>query len=41
VRIAALDLGTNSFHLLVVDAHPDGPDIDKVAPQVIFKEEST
>jgi exopolyphosphatase/guanosine-5'-triphosphate,3'-diphosphate pyrophosphatase len=24
VRIAALDLGTNSFHLLVVDAHPDG-----------------
>jgi exopolyphosphatase/guanosine-5'-triphosphate,3'-diphosphate pyrophosphatase len=23
VRIAALDLGTNSFHLLVVDAHPD------------------
>src|SRR5919206_3757146 len=24
MRIAALDLGTNSFHLLVVDAHPDG-----------------
>lgn len=24
VRIAALDLGSNSFHLLVVDAHPDG-----------------
>ncbi|HEX8769533.1 MAG TPA: Ppx/GppA phosphatase family protein [Acidimicrobiales bacterium] len=23
MRIAALDLGTNSFHLLVVDAHPD------------------
>jgi exopolyphosphatase/guanosine-5'-triphosphate,3'-diphosphate pyrophosphatase len=24
VRIAAMDLGTNSFHLLVVDANPDG-----------------
>jgi exopolyphosphatase / guanosine-5'-triphosphate,3'-diphosphate pyrophosphatase len=24
MRIAALDLGSNSFHLLVVDAHPDG-----------------
>ena len=24
MRIAALDLGTNSFHLLAVDAHPDG-----------------
>ncbi|MEW6152763.1 MAG: Ppx/GppA phosphatase family protein [Actinomycetota bacterium] len=24
MRIAALDLGTNSFHLLVVDAHADG-----------------
>jgi exopolyphosphatase/guanosine-5'-triphosphate,3'-diphosphate pyrophosphatase len=24
MRIAALDLGTNSFHLLVVDASPDG-----------------
>ena len=24
VRIAALDLGSNSFHLLVVEAHPDG-----------------
>jgi len=24
VRIAALDLGSNSFHLIVVDAHPDG-----------------
>ena len=24
MRIAALDLGTNSFYLLVVDAHPDG-----------------
>jgi len=24
VRIAAIDLGTNSFHLLVVDAGPDG-----------------
>ena len=24
MRIAAFDLGTNSFHLLVVDAHPDG-----------------
>jgi exopolyphosphatase/guanosine-5'-triphosphate,3'-diphosphate pyrophosphatase len=24
MRIAAVDLGTNSFHLLVVDAHPDG-----------------
>jgi exopolyphosphatase/guanosine-5'-triphosphate,3'-diphosphate pyrophosphatase len=24
VRVAALDLGSNSFHLLVADAHPDG-----------------
>jgi exopolyphosphatase / guanosine-5'-triphosphate,3'-diphosphate pyrophosphatase len=24
MRIAAIDLGTNSFHLLVVDANPDG-----------------
>ncbi|HEV7535034.1 MAG TPA: Ppx/GppA family phosphatase, partial [Acidimicrobiia bacterium] len=24
MRIAAIDLGTNSFHLLVVDAGPDG-----------------
>ena len=24
VRIAALDLGTNSFHLLVADVQPDG-----------------
>ncbi len=24
MRIAAVDLGSNSFHLLVVDAHPDG-----------------
>jgi len=24
MRIAAFDLGSNSFHLLVVDAHPDG-----------------
>ncbi|HEX4978786.1 MAG TPA: Ppx/GppA phosphatase family protein [Acidimicrobiales bacterium] len=24
MRIAALDLGSNSFHLVVVDAHPDG-----------------
>jgi exopolyphosphatase/guanosine-5'-triphosphate,3'-diphosphate pyrophosphatase len=24
VRIAALDLGTNSFHLLVAEVHPDG-----------------
>ena len=24
MRIAAIDMGTNSFHLLVVDAHPDG-----------------
>ena len=24
MRIAAIDLGTNSFHLLAVDAHPDG-----------------
>jgi exopolyphosphatase / guanosine-5'-triphosphate,3'-diphosphate pyrophosphatase len=24
MRVAALDLGTNSFHLLVADVHPDG-----------------
>ena len=24
MRIAAIDLGSNSFHLVVVDAHPDG-----------------
>ena len=24
LRLAAIDLGSNSFHLLVVDAHPDG-----------------
>ncbi|MBV8234267.1 MAG: hypothetical protein JO075_01075, partial [Acidimicrobiia bacterium] len=24
MRIAAIDMGTNSFHLLVVEAHPDG-----------------
>src|ERR1700730_14805159 len=24
MRIAALDLGSNSFHLLVADVHPDG-----------------
>jgi exopolyphosphatase/guanosine-5'-triphosphate,3'-diphosphate pyrophosphatase len=24
MRIAALDLGTNSFHLLIADVHPDG-----------------
>jgi exopolyphosphatase/guanosine-5'-triphosphate,3'-diphosphate pyrophosphatase len=24
VRVAALDLGSNSFHLVVVEAHPDG-----------------
>ncbi len=24
MRIAAIDMGSNSFHLLVVDAHPDG-----------------
>lgn len=24
IRLAAVDMGSNSFHLLVVDAHPDG-----------------
>ena len=24
MRIAALDLGSNSFHLLIVETHPDG-----------------
>jgi exopolyphosphatase/guanosine-5'-triphosphate,3'-diphosphate pyrophosphatase len=24
MRVAAMDLGSNSFHLLVADVHPDG-----------------
>ena len=34
MRVAALDLGSNSFHLLVADVHPDG----HIAPLVQEKE---
>jgi exopolyphosphatase/guanosine-5'-triphosphate,3'-diphosphate pyrophosphatase len=34
VRVAALDLGSNSFHLLVADVHPDG----HIAPLLQEKE---
>jgi exopolyphosphatase/pppGpp-phosphohydrolase len=32
MRIAALDLGTNSFPLLVVDARPDGTSVPELLP---------
>lgn len=39
-RIAALDLGTNSFHVLIVDIYPDGSfrTIDKLKEMVILAE---
>jgi len=39
-RIAALDLGTNSFHVVIVDIYPDGSfrTIDKLKEMVILAE---
>lgn len=39
-RIAALDLGTNSFHVVIVDIHPDGSfrTVDKLKEMVILAE---
>ncbi|MGD8427568.1 MAG: Ppx/GppA family phosphatase, partial [Balneolaceae bacterium] len=39
-RLAALDLGTNSFHVLIVDIYPDGSfrTIDKLKEMVILAE---
>lgn len=39
-RIAALDLGTNSFHVVIADIYPDGSfrAVDKLKEMVIFSE---
>ncbi|MDZ7683459.1 MAG: hypothetical protein U5J63_17545 [Fodinibius sp.] len=39
-RIAALDLGTNSFHVVIVDIYPDGRfrTVDKLKEMVILAE---
>ncbi len=42
-RIAAIDLGTNSFHAVLVDIYPDGSfrTIDKLKEMVILAEKGT
>ena len=39
-RIAAIDLGTNSFHAVLVDIYPDGSfrTVDKLKEMVILAE---
>ena len=39
-RVAALDLGTNSFHVVIVDIYPDGSfrTVDKLKEMVILAE---
>lgn len=39
-RIAAIDLGTNSFHAMIVDIHPDGSfqTVDKLKEMVLLTE---